>query len=150
MSMNDIKIGVKQLNNVSAEWGGNFCSVTSWHNEAGADITMTNIPTISLDNTQIYSLLAVLSNYVLVNNVEKPNCDFVNPTGEQQQTDQSPLPQNPPPPAPEPQPEPQPEPEPPKSEDKPKFIEPENLFPPPEDGGGDVGPDPGEDWKKKT
>ena len=149
MSMNDIKIGVKQLNNVSAEWGGNFCSVTSWHNEAGADITLSNIPTISLDNTQIYSLLAVLSNYVLVNNIEKPNCDFVNPTGEQvQEPEQSPLPQNPPP---APEPEPQPEPEPPKqSEDKPKFIEPDNLFPPPEDGGGDVGPDPGEDWKKKT
>lgn len=142
MSMNDVKIGVKQLNNVSAEWNGNFCSVTSWHNHAGADITMTNIPTISLDNQQIYSLLAVLSNYVLVNNIEKPNCNF-----------ESVAPQPPPVPEPmpeqqhQPPPEPEPAPPPPPPEEPPKFIEPDFDQQPPNDG--PIGPDPGEDWKKK-
>lgn len=65
-----LKIGVKQLNNASAEWGdGEFCSVTSWHNEQGADISFLNIPPMSLDSTQLYALLAVLNNYIMANNI---------------------------------------------------------------------------------
>jgi len=73
-----LKIGVKQLNNAAAEWGdGNFCSITSWHNEEGADITFHNIPSISVDSTQLYALLAVLNNYIMVNNIKPSGLSFM-------------------------------------------------------------------------
>jgi len=68
-----IKLSVKQVNNITAEWNDQFCSITSWHNNDGADITFSNIPTISLDNTQVVTLLAVLSNYTLLQKLDVSN-----------------------------------------------------------------------------
>ena len=65
-----VKLSVKQVNNITAEWNDQFCSITAWHNGEGADVTFSNVPPISLDHVQITPLLAVLSNYTLMNKLD--------------------------------------------------------------------------------
>ena len=72
-----IKLSCKQVNNITAEWGDQFCSITAWQNGDGADITFSNVPPVSLDHTQITTLLAVISNYTLLNKLDpSENIDF--------------------------------------------------------------------------
>jgi len=72
-----VKLSVKQVNNITAEWNDQFCSITAWHNGDGVDITFSNVPPISLDNTQVITLLAVLSNYTLMQKLDvSDNIEF--------------------------------------------------------------------------
>lgn len=70
-----VKLSVKQVNNITAEWNDQFCSITAWHNDDGVDITFSNIPTISLDNTQVVALLAILSNYSFMQKLDVNQTD---------------------------------------------------------------------------